>query len=115
MAPSPVTLHAVPKLSMAIYSAIISAQSASVKPSIDVRSPSEAIIQPPGIPGAAMMVTPSMQMKPANIPKSKGIPRVIIRATAQETILSVEPDMWMVAQSGTVNPATAGSTPSFSA
>lgn len=69
-APSPVTLHAVPKLSMAIYSAIISAYAFSSNPSMDDRIPREAIMAPPGTPGAATMVTPSMNMNPANIWKS---------------------------------------------
>ena len=65
IAPSPVILHAVPKQSMAMYSAIIKALSASVKPSILDRSPKDAMIAPPGTPGAATIVTPSMATNPA--------------------------------------------------
>ena len=113
IAPSPVTLQAVPKLSIAIYKAIISACASSLKPSIDCRRPSDAIIAPPGTPGAATIVMPSIQMKPKNIPKSYGIPCIIISARAQATILSVLPDICIVAQRGTVNPATSSETPFF--
>lgn len=47
--------------------AIISAWAFWSKPSIDDRMPSAAIIAPPGTPGAATIVTPSIKMKPANI------------------------------------------------
>ena len=43
------------------------ALSAWVKPSIDERRPREAMMAPPGTPGAATMVMPSMAMKPMNI------------------------------------------------
>ena len=111
IAPSPVILQAVPKESIAIYSAIIKAQSASLKPSIDDNKPSDAMMAPPGTPGAAMMVIASMPMKPANIPISKGMSRKSISAMAQHTIFIVEPDMWIVAHKGTTNPATELSTP----
>ena len=65
-APSPVTLHAVPKLSIAMYKAIINALSASVKPSMLDSMPREAIIEPPGTPGDATIVTPSIAMNPIN-------------------------------------------------
>ena len=87
------------------------ALSASEKPRIEESSPREAIMAPPGTPGAAMMVMPSIAIKPANMPKSYGMPWSIIRARAHDTILSVEPDMCMVAQRGTVNPAMSRSTP----
>ena len=57
------------------------------------------------------MATPSIAMNPANIPVVYGMPWAIIRARAQAVSLSADPDMWIVAQSGTVNPATSRSTP----
>ena len=71
------------------------------------------MMAPPGTPGAATIVIPSMQMKPKNIPKSYGIPCIIIRARAHATIFSVLPDMWIVEQSGTVKPAISSDTPFF--
>ena len=43
-------------------------------------------------PGAAIIVMPSMKMKPANREKSKGMPCIIIKAKAQATIFRVLPD-----------------------
>ena len=65
-APSPVTLQAVPKLSIAMYSAIIRAWSCSPKPSTDASGASAAMIDPPGTPGAATIITDSSSMKPVN-------------------------------------------------
>ena len=41
----------------------------------------------------------------------KGIPSIIIRATAQAVILRVLPERWMVAQRGMTKPATGSETP----
>ena len=71
------------------------------------------MIAPPGTPGAATIVIASMQMKPKNIPKSYGMPFIIMSANAHATIFSILPDMWMVAQSGTVKPAMSSLTPLF--
>ena len=68
IAPSPVTLQAVPKLSIVMYRAIIMALSASEKPRTELRTPSEAMIAPPGTPGAAIMVIANIPMNEANIP-----------------------------------------------
>ena len=92
MAPSPVTLQAVPKLSMAIYRAIMSPSSASPKPSMLCKMPSAAIIAPPGTPGAATMVTPSMQINPANWAKGMGVALINKMASAHATIFIVLPD-----------------------
>ena len=73
--------------------------------------PSAAMMAPPGTPGAATIMIPSIRMKPRNIPKSKGMPCISISATAQATIFSVLPDRWMVAQSGTLKPAISSLTP----
>ena len=51
MAPSPVTLQAVPKLSMAMYSAIINACASSSKPRMLDRGARAAMMAPPGTPG----------------------------------------------------------------
>ena len=64
MAPSPVTFVAVPKESMAMYVAIMSATAVSSKPSMLWRTPTAAMIAPPGTPGAATIVIPSMRMNP---------------------------------------------------
>lgn len=69
IAPSPVTLQAVPKLSWAMYRAIIKPHMVSSKPSMDCRIPRAAMTAPPGTPGAATMVTPSIRMKGNILPK----------------------------------------------
>ena len=71
------------------------------------------MMAPPGTPGAATIAIPIMQMKPMNIPGSIALPCISISATAQQTILRQLPDMWMVAQSGMVNPAISSLTPIF--
>lgn len=71
------------------------------------------MIAPPGTPGAATMVIPSISMNPKNIQKSYGNPCIIIRASAQAVILRVLPDMCIVAHSGTVKPAISSETPFF--
>lgn len=63
-APSPVTLHAVPKESIAIYRAIIKAWSCCVNPKMLLKTPNAAIMAPPGTPGAATIVIPNMKMNP---------------------------------------------------
>lgn len=69
MAPSPVTFVAVPKLSCAMYKAIISPSAVSSKPSIDPSSPNAAITAPPGTPGAAIIMIPSMKINGIIVPK----------------------------------------------
>ena len=66
MAPSPVTLHAVPKLSIVIYRAIIKACCSALKPNTDCKTPSAAMMAPPGTPGAATIMIPSMRINPVN-------------------------------------------------
>ena len=51
-----------------------------------------AMIAPPGTPGAATIVIPSIKINPANRGKSNGIPCIIINASAQATIFRVLPD-----------------------
>ena len=71
------------------------------------------MMAPPGTPGAATMMTASIRIKPRNIPKSKGIPCISIKATEQAVIFSMLPARWMVAQSGIVKPAISSLTPFF--
>ena len=113
IAPSPVTLHAVPKLSIAMYRAIIIPFCASLKPSTPLSNPSDAIIAPPGIPGAAIMVTPSIAMNSPNDTRLYSPPCMTISANAHATIFSVDPDICIVAHSGTVKPAISSFTPIF--
>ena len=69
------------------------------------------MIAPPGTPGAATIVMPSMRMKPDIIWKSYGIFCIIISANAHDTIFIVLPERWMVAQSGMTKPAMSLLTP----
>ena len=101
--PSPVTLHAVPKLSCAKYNAIINAIAASLNPSIVVNKPNADITAPPGAPGAAIMTTPNIKIN-GNIPARVGNAKSgdkNITAVAQVTMVIVEPDKWIVAHKGT--------------
>ena len=69
------------------------------------------MIAPPGTPGAATIVMPSIIIKPAMCPK-EGIPLVIIMmAIAQAVIFIILPARWMVAQRGTVKMAMFSRTP----
>ena len=92
----------------------MSACSLCPKPNIEDRTPRAAIIAPPGTPGAATIITPSIKIKPKKAPKSNGIPVINISATAHATIFNILPDKWIVAQSGTTKPAIALLTPFFS-
>lgn len=110
--PSPVTLHAVPKLSCAKYKAIIKATAPSLKPSMLVNNPSADITAPPGAPGAAIITTPSIKIN-GNISDNDGTTmsgESNITAIAQVTMVIVDPDKWIVAQSGTVKLATSSLT-----
>ena len=111
IAPSPVTLVAVPKLSIAIYSAIIKATAVSSKPKMDCNTPIAAIIAPPGTPGAATIVMPSMKMKPTIVSIGISKPVIIEIANAQAVIFIALPERWIVAHSGMTNPAIDSSTP----
>ena len=54
------------------------------------------MMAPPGIPGAATMVMPSIIMKWLNMPISNVMPCMIIRAMEHATSFSALPDMWTV-------------------
>lgn len=114
IAPSPVTLQAVPKLSMAIYKAIMSACMSASKLKTEASGPRAAMTAPPGTPGAATIQTESTKMKLRKSGKPCGIPLSIQIVRAQQVIFIIEPDRWMVAQRGTVNPAMPSVTPFFS-
>ena len=91
----------------------MSATCASSKPSIEDSSPVAAMMAPPGTPGAATMVMPSMKMKPAHCVTETSIPWVRQMAKAKAKIFEVDPARWIVAHSGTVKEATASDTPFF--
>ena len=94
-----------------MYSAIISAWFSGENPSTDPSTPNAAIIAPPGTPGAATITTPSIITKWRNVTKSCGIPFKRRIASAHDVIFNAEPERWIVAQSGTVNPAILSETP----
>ena len=56
-------------------------------------------------------ITPNISTKPRNVPNSTGMPCINIKATAQAVIFMALPDKWIVAHSGTTNPATPSRTP----
>ena len=68
---------------------------------------------PPGTPGAATIITPSMRMKPVNRPMLMLPPCMISNATAQAVIFIALPDRWIVAHRGTTKPAMPSLTPFF--
>ena len=113
MAPSLVTLQAVPKESIAMYKAIIKACMSELNPRTEANGPRAAITAPPGTPGPATMQTASNNMKLRNSGKSCGMPFIRQTVRAQQVIFIIEPGMWIVAQRGIVNPATSSLTPFF--
>lgn len=112
---SPETLQAVPKLSWAIYKAIIKVSIGLLNPKIDSNAPSDAITAPPGTPGAATIEIPNIAIKPAKLPKVTGILLSIITDIAQVVKVIVLPDIWVVAQSGITNSLIPLEVPIFSA
>ena len=73
-APSPVTLHAVPKLSWIAKIASIKAVPASSNPRTPVIRPKEAITVPPGTPGAPTANTPNNKQKRISVPGVGNVP-----------------------------------------
>ena len=59
---------------------------------MEERTPRAAIIAPPGTPGAATIVIPSIIMNPSISENEDGMPFISITAYAQATILSVLPE-----------------------
>ena len=78
----------------------------SVKPSIEVIRPSADITPPPGTPGAATMVTPSMNTNGANMAKVGFMPLASMIPIEPSTRQMVSPLRLMVAHSGTTKSAT---------
>ena len=111
IAPSPVTLHAVPKESIAIYVAIMKAIIGSLKPSMLCNTPIAAMIAPPGTPGAATIVIASINMKPMKCTMFTGVFEMNITARANAVIFIMEPAKWIVAQRGITKLATESDTP----
>ena len=78
-----------------------------VKPSRELSNPRAAITPPPGIPGAAIMVTPNMKMNGVNVARDGVIPFASMIPRAPITRHMVSPARWMVAPKGimfTCNP-----------
>ena len=75
------------------------------------KRPKAAIIAPPGMPGAATIVTPSINIKGNRLLKGVAMPFNIMTVIAQLVSVIVLPDKWMVAQRGTANSAIPSSTP----
>ena len=71
------------------------------------------MMAPPGTPGAATIVMPSMKMKPTHCREETLRPCVNTMANANEKIFEVEPARWIVAHNGIVKDATASDTPFF--
>ena len=71
------------------------------------------MIAPPGTPGAATIVIPSIMMNPAIPAKVTGSPAMYMIAMAQAVIFIVLPERWMVAQRGTTKIAIVSRTPFF--
>ena len=86
-----------------------------MNPSILCKIPKAAIIAPPGTPGAATIVIPSIMINPLKLEKVTGSPAMIMIAIAQATIFMVLPARWIVAQSGTVKIAIFSRTPFLTA
>src|SRR5690606_16318977 len=105
MAPSPITLQAVPRLSCARYNAIIRDTIAGLNPSILSSKPIAAITAPPGTPGAATMVIPNMKIKGRYVPIVADSPCKNITANEQLTNVIVLPDRWIFANNGIVKSA----------
>ena len=61
---------------------------------------------PPGTPGEATIITPSIITNPTNMGVVNVMPCMSIRATAQAVIFMHEPLMWMVAHRGMAKSVT---------
>ena len=70
-----------------------------------------AMMAPPGTPGPATIMMPNMRRKWRKSNGSWGKPSIRHIVRAQAAIFMAEPDMWMVAQSGTTKPAMPSLTP----
>ena len=77
------------------------------------RMPRAAITAPPGTPGAATIVMPSMRTNGSIWPKVTVQPLSIMTAIAQLVSVMVEPDRWIVAHSGITKSAILEAQPFF--
>ena len=100
-APSPVTLHAVPKLSCRAKMVSIRAVPVSLNNRIPVISPREAITVPPGTPGAPMAKMPSSTQNRIMVP-SDGIEpyRIWDTVITKNTSVRTDPHRCTFANSG---------------
>ena len=92
------------------------AKPAKLPPALE-RGDRVAIVSPaskiaPELIDSAVAMLEKEGYEPVVMPHAKG-ESGSFSATAHDTIFSVEPDMWMVAQSGMTNPATSRLTPVF--
>ena len=92
---------------------MIKAVIGSVNPSIDWRIPSAAITAPPGTPGAATIVTPSMRINGNMCWNPISDPLSIRIDNEQDVSVIVEPDKWIVAQRGITKSAIPLFTPNL--
>ena len=78
----------------------MSACISALKPNTEASGPSAAITAPPGTPGAATMQIASTKMKLRKSGRLQGKPLIRQMVSAQQVIFIIEPERWMVAQSG---------------
>ena len=108
-APSPVTLHAVPKLSCKAKMAIKSAVPIASKPSTLITMPKEAITVPPGTPGAPTANTPNKNENKIIIPIEGTEPYSICEMViAKKVSVNTEPHKCVVAPSGIAKSTMSG-------
>ena len=91
-APSPVTLHAVPKLSCRAKTVSIKAVPVASNPRTPVISPKDAITVPPGTPGAPMANTPRSKQKMIIVPTEGIVPyKTLETVITKNTSVNTEP------------------------
>ncbi len=91
----------------------MSACISALKPKTEASGPSAAMTAPPGTPGAATIQMASTKMKLRKSGRLQGKPLIRQMVSAQQVIFIIDPERWMVAQSGMVNPAMPSVTPFF--
>ena len=100
---SPEMLHAVSKLSWDRWREMISCCMESLNPSRDVIKPSADMTPPPGTPGAANIVTPSIKINGRYMEREGAIPFASRIPMEPMTRQMVSPAKWMVAPRGMTN------------
>ena len=93
LAPTPLTLEAGAKLSIAIYRAIMSACMSASKPNIEASGAKAAVTQPPGTPGAATIQMANTKIKLRKRGKLHGISLIRQMVRAQQVIFIIDPVM----------------------